>query len=240
MRAVVTGASGGIGGAVVNRLVSHGWDVIAHDIRPPDTEKANGAHVVGGDLTSPEGLEALRSEMGQDGVDCVVAAHGVEGADAIPMVTPERTRRIVELNFLTVVRLFEAAEAHLLRTEGTFVAIASQAGLLGEANNAAYCASKFAVVGWIRELAREYVPRGVKLHAICPGCVDTPLLEGALVGMARGAGVTLEEMTARRRNSIPVGRFAAPSEIAALIEHVISLRGGGGLITPITGGEVLW
>ena len=238
MRVLVTGAAGGIGGATVRHFLEQGAEVIAHDLRPP-AEALDGVTSVASDLSTAEGLRAVRDAIGGGRLDATVAAHGVEGSGAIATLAPERARRILDLNFTTVLALHGVVEAPLGAAGGAFVVIASQAGLHGEANNGAYCASKFGLVGWARVMAAERERTGVHVHAVCPGCTDTELLRGALDGMARDEGVTLEEMTGRRVASIPAGRLAQPAEIAALVVLLASLRGSGAAVAPITGGEVL-
>jgi NAD(P)-dependent dehydrogenase (short-subunit alcohol dehydrogenase family) len=239
MRVLVTGASGGIGGAIVRRFLDQGAGVIAHDLRPPKEDLPEGATFVSGDLTSAAGHDAIREAIGDDPLDCVVAAHGVEGSGAIATIPADRAQRIMDLNFMTVLDLFDTVQDALGRGDGAFVLVSSQAGLAGEANNGAYCASKFGLVGWARVMAGEHERTGIHVHAVCPGCTDTELLQGALLGMAQDEGISLEEMNARRIASIPAGRLARPSEIAALVVHLAGIRGGGAAVAPITGGEVL-
>jgi NAD(P)-dependent dehydrogenase (short-subunit alcohol dehydrogenase family) len=138
------------------------------------------------------------------------------------------------------VRLHEAVGAALERARGSFIAIASQAGLVGEANNGAYCAAKFALVGWARMLAAAQPETGVRVRTVCPGCVDTPLLRDGLAGMARDAGVSLEAITAQRVCAIPGGRPADPADIAALVTCLSHLAAPAPAVAPATGGEVLF
>jgi NAD(P)-dependent dehydrogenase (short-subunit alcohol dehydrogenase family) len=239
MRVLVTGAAGGIGGAAVQRFLAAGAEVIAHDLRLPRDPVADGVTFIASDLNTAEGVEEVRDAIGAGALDCVVAAHGIEGSGAIASITPERARRILDLDFLTVVRLYEAVSDQLGRGGGSFIALSSQAGVHGEANNGAYCAAKFGVVGWTRVLAGEQPRTGIRMHAVCPGCTDTGLLRDAIAGFARDEGMTAEAMTARRVSEIPVGRLGKPGDIAALIVHLSRLRGTGPIVAPVTGGEVL-
>jgi len=238
VRALVTGAGGGIGGAAARALAARGADVLAQDLRPPAEPSGDGMTAVTSDLTTPEGVAAVRRAVGDEPLDVVVAAHGVEGSGALATIEPARARRILDIDFLTVVRLFAAVRPNLEAARGAFVAVSSQAGLEGEANNGAYCAAKFALVGWARALAAETPRTGVRVRALCPGCTDTELLRGALAGMARDEGVTLEEMIARRTADIPAGRLARPEEIAATALFLAELAGAAPVVGPVTGGEV--
>jgi NAD(P)-dependent dehydrogenase (short-subunit alcohol dehydrogenase family) len=233
----VTGAGGGIGGAAVRALAARGAEVLAQDLRPVAGEA--GVSAVTSDLTTAEGVDAVRRAVGDAPLDVVVAAHGIEGSGALATLDPARARHILDIDFLTVVRLFAAVRPSLEAARGAFVVVASQAGLEGEANNGAYCAAKFALVGWARALAAEATSTGVRVRALCPGCTDTELLRGALEGMARDEGTTLEAMTARRAGGIPVGRLARPEEIAATALFLADLEGAAPAVGPVTGGEVL-
>jgi NAD(P)-dependent dehydrogenase (short-subunit alcohol dehydrogenase family) len=131
-------------------------------------------------------------------------------------------------------------EDRLARAAGAHVVVASQAGLVGEPNNGVYCAAKFGLVGWVRAMAAETPRTGVRVRALCPGCTDTPLLQAAFAGMARDAGVTYEEMAARRAAAIPVGRLGRPEDQAAAALLLAELGGIGPTVAAVTGGEVLW
>ena len=119
------------------------------------------------------------------------------------------------------------------------MAIASQAGLQAEANNAAYCAAKFAIVGWVRALAPALATEGVALRALCPGCTKSPLLYGAQARFAAAHGIPLERFLEQRIAGIPVGRFAEVEETAAAALYLAD-KGERPVILAATGGEVLF
>lgn len=237
MTVFVSGAAGGIGRGACTVLKRYGDVVIGQDI-------------VAGELVSPGLVGDLRSgsfidHLGQtlshlaDGqtLTGVVAAHGVAGAGRLSQISPQRAEAIMEINFESVVKLFEAVRAPLEESGGTFVAIVSQAGLVGEAGNGIYCASKFALAGWLRGLAGK---TSIRLRAIHPGGIRTPLLENALHEMAAAQFVTYEELTAKRYSGLPAGRLAEPEELGELIKVCLDLPTPGLVETAITGGEVLW
>jgi NAD(P)-dependent dehydrogenase (short-subunit alcohol dehydrogenase family) len=188
------------------------------------------------DLTDESAVAALVDNLRGWDLHSVVAAHGVEGAGDIAGITRPQFDRIMDINFRSFVSLYEHTKPLLESARGTFVALVSQAGLVGEARNSAYCASKFAVSGWARIAGSENAP----IRLLCPGCVDTPLLRDALVGLADPAKGGVDRAVAVRVAGIPIGRFAKPAEIAAAALMLAGVRTPRLLVFAPTGGEVLY
>jgi NAD(P)-dependent dehydrogenase (short-subunit alcohol dehydrogenase family) len=235
MRALVTGAVGGIGSAVAEAFEGAGHHVRRQDLRAP---AGGGDDVVVGDLADEAVLNRLARLVREDSVDCVVAAHGVAGAVDLRSISEKQTRFVMTANTLSVLRLYDAVAPALAERSGAFVMVASQAGLVGEANNGVYCASKFALVGWARAQghARPGVPR---LRVLCPGATETPLLVDAFQGMADSAGVTYEEILGGREAAIPAGRLGQPRDLGAAAVWLAQLTTPACLVAAVTGGEVL-
>jgi meso-butanediol dehydrogenase/(S,S)-butanediol dehydrogenase/diacetyl reductase len=120
----------------------------------------------------------------------------------------------------------------LLASKGTFTAIASDAGLQGAVGYAAYCASKHAVVGFVRCLALDHGPQGVRSNVVCPGWVETPMADELLA-------VASESEIAFYRGSVPLGRFARPQEVAKAVLHLSSVEASfaNGMTYSIDGGS---
>jgi len=236
---LVTGAGGAMGRAIAVGLLARGEAVVAHDLDDDALAPvvARGAQPVTGDLLEDATLARLGD---RDRLAGVVAAHGVPGAGSLADLEPERVRRILAVNAASVVRLFAAVEPALAGAQGAFVAIASQAGLVGEPDNAAYCASKYAVVGWARARAPSAARRGVRLRVLCPGRTRSPLLEAGHARFAAARGLSLEEFERRQRERVPAGRFAEPEEMAAAAQYLLDAPGAGPVVLAVTGGEVPW
>lgn len=242
MSALVTGAGGAIGAAIVNHLLSEGHTVVAQDVSADRLDRLEGTALVRvpGDLREPQLLAQLAALPELAELDRVIAAHGVEGSGDLASTTPERVGRVMSINAAAVVDLLSAVEGRLTENSGSYTVVCSQAGLIAEADNLAYCASKFALVGWARVETARLETLGVKLRLLCPGCTETPILFDALANMAKIEGVAYEEVVTRRLNSIPIRVFATPAQTAASACYLAEPHEVRPAIFAATGGEVLW
>jgi NAD(P)-dependent dehydrogenase (short-subunit alcohol dehydrogenase family) len=108
---------------------------------------------------------------------------------------------------------------------GRIITVASQAGLVGQPWLAAYCAAKFAAIGFTQSLAHELGPHGITVNAVCPGTVMTPLLDvpgGLFDTYPRLAGITREQYERRLVRTIPLGRFQTPGDVATAVAFLAS------------------
>ncbi|WP_336662285.1 SDR family oxidoreductase [Leucobacter sp. USHLN154] len=233
MSVLVTGATGGIGGAIVRELQCSGHEVITQDLRATDALTPD----IVGDLLESETMREVVERCRQDGVTSVIAAHGIAAAAAVSQTSREFSDRAMRINTLTFIELFDALETLIEDRDGAYVAISSQAGLVGEANNGAYCASKFALVGWARKRLDD--GRG-RLRILCPGATETPLLEDALRGMAEAQGIRYEDLLSARNAQTPAGRLGSTAELARAARLLVELDSPRLLIAPVTGGEVMY
>ncbi|MFS0894823.1 SDR family NAD(P)-dependent oxidoreductase [Microbacterium sp. 179-I 3D3 NHS] len=242
MTALVTGAAGAIGAAIVEQLVAAGHRVVAQDVSAERLERLSGESVVvvPGDLRDEALLAQLARMPELADLDRVIAAHGIEGSGDLASTTPDRVARIMSINAAAVVDLLGAVEDRLAANAGSFVAVCSQAGLIAEKDNIAYCASKFALVGWARAEAPRLAGIGLKLRLLCPGCTETPILFDALANMAAIEGVPYDDVVARRLHSIPTRTFASPAQTAASACYLADPLQPRPAIFAATGGEVLW
>ncbi|MGZ4137921.1 MAG: SDR family NAD(P)-dependent oxidoreductase [Actinomycetota bacterium] len=237
---LVTGAAGGIGRAVAERFLALGDAVTLADV---DEERlAKAAADLGGDgrvlstavadVRSVADCEAMvRAAMDAHGrLDVLVNCAGVWVEGPTEQMTEEQWDRTVDVNLKGTFFACRHAIPHLLRSEGCIVNLSSDAGLVGTPETAIYCASKGGVSLLTKALAMELAPKGVRVNAVCPNDVDTPMLEG----QARDFGGDdpkgyLDALLAK----YPQGersRFIRPEEIAALVAYLASPEAA-----PITG-----
>jgi NAD(P)-dependent dehydrogenase (short-subunit alcohol dehydrogenase family) len=182
--ALVTGAASGLGRATAHALSEAGADVFAVDINQAALEEtmreAGGAgrmHILAADLSNLAGCAAIVEQattvFGQLDLLCNIA--GIARMERMSDVTPEQWRRLVDINLSAPFFLAQAALPHLTRTKGAIVNVASNAGLQGLAYMTAYCASKAGLVGLTKAMAMEFMHAPVRINAIAPAGMNTPM-----------------------------------------------------------------
>lgn len=236
---IVTGAGSGIGATVARYLGDRGGITVAVDIDTSAVEavvadiKAAGhrAIAVTADVTDEQAVARLVSVACQMGeVETVIACAGVAATGLAEQMPMAMFDQIMAVNVRSVFLLAKYGLPALRKSRGSFLAIASDAALIGCERYAAYCASKHAVAGMIKSLALDHGHEGVRSNAICPGYVETPMLERLL----KELGGAAEEW----RQTIPLGRFATPEDVAKFADFVTSEAGRylNGALIPLDGG----
>ncbi len=223
--AFVTGAASGIGLASVARLATEGARVLASDINAElltqETARLRGEGLqihsrvldVTDEADCRAAVEECVAQFGKLDILCNVA--GMVLTKNFLDVTGEEWDRVMSVNTRSVFVLCQAAMPHLLESGGNIVNISSAAGLQGLPYNSAYCASKGAVLLLSKSLAVEFASRGVRVNAICPGAVDTPLVKN--IQIPEGA-----DMALYGRMFPLTGYYAQPEEIAGAVAYLAS------------------
>ncbi|MCZ4097503.1 3-oxoacyl-ACP reductase [Streptomyces sp. SID13666] len=221
--AVITGAGSGIGLATARRFASEGANVVVADIDEGSGKAA--AEEVGGifvkvDVTDPEQVEALfRTAYDTYGsVDIAFNNAGISPPDDDSILTTglDAWRRVQEVNLTSVYLCCKAVLPYMQRQgKGSIINTASFVAKMGAATSQiSYTASKGGVLAMTRELGVQFAREGIRVNALCPGPVNTPLLQELFAKDP--------ERAARRIVHIPVGRFAEPTEIAAAVAFLAS------------------
>jgi len=208
--ALVSGAASGIGAAVVDRLRDDGMAVVGCDIAAVEDG-------VVCDVTDAESCHAAVAEtLGRHGrLDVLANVAGIIAPNPIAAITPDEWRRVIEVNLTGTFLLSQAALPALLETRGAIVNMASLSGIQGAVYQAAYCASKGGVIMLTKSMAIELARSGVRVNAVCPNAVDTPLLRNIELPEDADVGLVM-------RSASPMGPVIEPSEIAAAVAYLAS------------------
>ena len=208
--ALVTGAGGGLGGAVVAELEAADWTVVAsaHRGGPWACDVADRQDV-------DRLVERVGTELGR--LDLVVSNAAAMTMGAVDTQPAEDWWRIVDVNLSGAFYLVRAAAPLVRAAHGSVILVSSEWGVTGWPNATAYAASKAGLLGLTRALARELAPE-VRVNAIAPGVIDTPQLNVD----AAWEGVGLDEMRRRYAEAAPLRRIASPEEIAWTVAFLAS------------------
>jgi NAD(P)-dependent dehydrogenase (short-subunit alcohol dehydrogenase family) len=221
--AVVTGGCSGIGLASVQRLAAEGAHVVIGDVddrRGPGVAESVGGLYRRTDVTSPDDVAALFAAAKETygAVDIAFNNAGISPPedDSILDTDLDAWRRVQEVNLTSVYLCCKAALPYMIdQGRGSIINTASFVAVMGAATSQiSYSASKGGVLSMSRELGVQFARQGVRVNALCPGPVNTPLLQELFASDP--------ERAARRLVHIPLGRFAEPAEIANAVLFLAS------------------
>ena len=241
-RGIVTGAGSGIGKAVVLRMLREGVEALAVDIdagKLSQLENA-GCETLVADITDPE--VRVRLADWADGANYLVNSAGVIMIKPIFDVTVDDWRRLQTINAEATFFLCQQIGPRL-RPGGAIVNLSSSSAKFATTVEvAAYAASKTTILSITRSFAYALASRPVRVNAILPGIVDTPMQEEVLERVAPMRGLTPQELHHARTKLVPLGRGSSPEECAGLIWFLLSDEAAymTGQAINFTGGLVTW
>ena len=206
--AVVTGSTSGIGLAIARAFAAEGANVMLNGLGDAaeieklraGIEKEHGVKVRydGADMTRPEQIRELVSKAESDfgAIDILVNNAGIQHVAPIDQFPEERWDAIIAINLSSAFHATKAALPGMKRRRwGRIVNIASAHGLVASPNKSAYVAAKHGIVGFTKAAAIETAEEGIRVNAICPGFVHTPLVQKQIEDRAREAGISEERAT---------------------------------------------
>ena len=228
---LLTGAAGHLGRRIAVHLLSSGARLAACDIDAGrlrvlatelagagQSETADPVVAVPADVRDESAARTAVSRAHDllGGLDVLVNAHGVEGPTAaVAALDPAEVRHTFDVNVFSLFWLCGAAtEVFTAAGGGRIVNMASGAGLAGGAFTGVYHASKHAVVGLTRSLARELAPAGILVNAVCPGFVESPMVDRIVSSLGD------LDLPTDYRSVVPLGRYADPDEVAEAVRYL--------------------
>ncbi len=228
--AFITAAGQGIGRAIAEAFVREGATVIATDINAALLQavaQATGCQTRLLDVTDAAAVRAAAAEVGP--VNVLVNAAGFVHAGTVLDCTEAEWDFGFNLNVRAQFRTIQAFLPGMLAAAGggSIITVASVAGSIkGAPNRFVYGATKAAVIGLTKSVAADFITRGVRCNAICPGTVESPSLRDRIQAQAQASGQTVEQVEAAFVARQPMGRLGRTSEIAALAVYLASDESG--------------
>lgn len=241
---IVTGAAGGIGSAIATRFAVEGATVAVSDMNAPALEALAGElRAAGGrafafeaDIADANACRALIHDVsGQFGqIDVLVNNAGINRRGDLLAITEEDWQTSFAVNLDSMFHLCRAVLPIMMAAgSGSIVNTASQWGLHPAPGHIAYNVTKAAVASFTQNLARDYAPHNIRVNAVCPGEIHTPMLEAGV----RRSGRTIADLDQR----VPLGRIGKPEEVAALVAFLASDEAAFmcGSLVEITGAQAV-
>ena len=218
--AVVTGGRGGIGQAICARFAREGARVVAADIAKGEGELPENVSYHALDVTDEAACEAFAATLDAEhrGLDILVNAAAIEIETTIEETTLEEWNRIFAIN-VTGTFLVSKHLLPLMRKAGggSIINFGSYDGFIADRGLAAYCATKGAVHALTRAMACDYGPDNIRVNAICPGFIDTPMLQSFF-----GTAGDIESLQQKVRDIHPMRRYGTPEDVAGLANWLAS------------------
>lgn len=215
--ALVTGATGGIGGEIAKSLHAQGAVVgisgrNEEKLRSLASELGNNVHVFVADLSNSDGIAALVKsavdEMGQ--IDILVNNAGLTRDNLSMRMKDDEWDQVIDVNLTAPFKLAKAVQRGMMKRRfGRIINISSVVGVSGNAGQCNYCASKAGMIGWTKAMGQEIASRGITVNCVAPGFIKTAMTDDLT-----------DDQKSKINGNIPAGRMGESQEIAAAVVYL--------------------
>ncbi len=240
--AIVTGGGTGVGSDTAQRLAKAGYTVTIMGRSEGSLQSQDLPYQIC-DVTDREAVkrafDAARADNGP--INVVVANAGAAHSVPFAKMTPDDLTAMLDVNLTGVFNVWQEALPDMKAAgTGRMIAIASTAGLKGYPYVSGYCAAKHGVVGLTRALAIELAATGITVNAVCPGFIETPMLDRSIANIVSKTGMTKEDAAKSLTKGNPQRRFIQTDEVAETVLWLCSdaARSVNGHALSISGGEI--
>jgi NAD(P)-dependent dehydrogenase (short-subunit alcohol dehydrogenase family) len=244
---IITGAGSGIGRAAAIRLAGRGDRVALCDINDGGLDetcslvRANGGEAIGAlvDVRDGVGMKGWFAELMQrfGKIDYLFSNAGVTSRGAVSELDFAEWRRLIDTHLTGSFHVCQAALSYMTEQgSGAIVVTSSDYAVIGMRNASNYAAAKTALYAFTKALAVEFAPHGIRINAVGPGPIDTPLLR------SRGTPAEWQERVRGYEAGLPMQRLGQPEDVASVVDFLLSDRASyitGQLLQP-NGGQVMW
>jgi sorbitol-6-phosphate 2-dehydrogenase len=250
--AVVTGGGSGIGAGICRAFAREGAPVAVADLNPEAAARvAAEIEAVGGravalhaDVTDAAAVEAVAEEVERAFGPLEIWVNNAGISRVIPFLdcTEELWDATIRVNLKGAFLGCQTAIRRMLpRGRGVVLNMSSQSGKVGASHYAAYCASKFGLIGLTQSLALEYARQGIRVNAICPGVVFTGLWDEQIEDYARKRGLAVDQVRPYLAEKVPMGRLCTVEDVAGTAVFLASTEAAfiTGQAVNVTGGLVM-
>ncbi|MFH0797249.1 MAG: SDR family NAD(P)-dependent oxidoreductase [Candidatus Omnitrophota bacterium] len=250
--AIVTGGASGIGKAIVREFAREGAKVVVADIDFSEAKKTASQVVQSGGESLPVKVDvSSRKEVKEmvkkvvekfSRIDILVNNAGISVIVPFLEMTDETWEKTLNINLAGTFLCCQEVLPYLLKQKnGKIINMSSQSGKQANSWYAAYCASKFGIIGLTQSLALEFAPSGININAICPGVVFTPMWDSQMEPYAKKYNLKPTEVKNYLINKIPLGRLATPEDVAQVAVFLASADSDylTGQALNVSGGAIL-